>query len=529
MKPEELKELKGKVKTSLDIDRHTLVMKFPFIGGISLKMNLIPTRDTLNPTACTDGKNIYFDCAFYTDLQPKERVFVLGHEIWHCVLLHLARRQTRDPALFNIATDMEVNHLLRLNSKDGVLVPPSSVLFPPREMEGKSAEEIYDWLLKQAKKLMNKNGKSKQNGASSGSQQSSNGGGNSKNGKSKSSSSGGSLDPDDSYDDQTDDSNDGNNSKDDIIKKIADAMSGNGNCGGEGSGKLKGQFDKHKYAGDEDEKSDGDSGDNADGNANGNASNGKSKGPTRKDKYGEVGRDEDFNPSVSDDFAEEMREAVIAQAQQCQRTAGALPVGIESLLEKLDKPEIRWQELLSQFVTSCYAGKRRWLPPSRRHVYNEMYFQSRRDEKIKVAVAIDTSGSCLGDLPKFFGELTSLLKSFGQYELTVLQCDAAVDQVDKYDDTMPFPEEPKEIKWSGGGGTAFGPPFKWVEENRPDIDCFIYFTDGEEYASSESSVTRILPPAYPVLWILTCDGNEDVCDWGQKVRFKNPANLDGEW
>jgi predicted metal-dependent peptidase len=524
MKPEELKALKDKVKQALDVDRHTLVMKFPFIGGISLKMNLIPTRDAMNPTACTDGKNIYFDCAFYTDLQPKERVFVLGHEIWHCVMLHLARRQTRDPALFNIATDMEVNHLLRLNAKDGILVPPSSVLFPPRELEGKSAEDIYDWLLKQAKNMMNKNGNQNQQNGGGSSQQS---GGSGKSGKSKKSKSGG-FDPNQSYDDQCDDSDEGNggNSKDDIVKKIAEAMS-RGSGGDSGSGKLKGQFDKHKYAGDEDEKSNSDG--DSDGDGDGKNGKSQSKGPTRKDKYGEVGRDEDFNPSVSDDFAEEMRETVIAQAQQCQRTAGALPVGIESLLDKLDKPEIRWQELLSQFVTSCYAGKRRWLPPSRRHVYNEMYFQSRRDEKIKVAVAIDTSGSCLGDLPKFFGELTSLLKSFGQYELTVLQCDAAVDQVDKYDDTMPFPEEPKEIKWSGGGGTAFGPPFKWVEENRPDIDCFIYFTDGEEYASSESSVTRILPPAYPVLWILTCDGNEDVCDWGQKVRFKNPANLDGEW
>ena len=153
MKPEEIKEFKKKVKQSLDVDRHTLVMKFPFIGGISLKMNLIPIRDSMCPTACTDGKNVYFDCAFYTELGPKERVFVLAHEIWHCVMLHLARRQTRDPKLFNIATDMEVNHILAINSKDGILTPPKDVLFFFFFLEGKSAGEIYDWLLKVANKM----------------------------------------------------------------------------------------------------------------------------------------------------------------------------------------------------------------------------------------------------------------------------------------------------------------------------------------------------------------------------------------
>ncbi len=522
MKPEELKTLKENVKKSLDIDRHTLVMKFPFIGGISLKMNLIPVRDALCPTACTDGKNIYFDCAFYTDLAPKERVFVLAHEIWHCVMLHLARRQTRDPMLFNIATDMEVNHLLKLNSKDGILEPPKEVLMPPSGMEKKSAEELYDWLLKQMKKMKQKSGGMPMSGSGSSSQQNSSSSSGSGSGKGQKQKSNGSYNPNQSYDDQFDDDDDSSGGSGGLSKQIRDALSGKT---GKDTGKLEGQFDKHKYKDDpaegnqsQKDKDDGEGDGSSDGDGEdgeGSSSKGKSGGnggPTRKDKYGEVGRDDDFQPQVADDFAEEMRETVIAQAQQCQRQQGTLPAGIEELLKKLDKPEFDWKEILARFVTTCYNGSRRWLPPNRRHVYNETYFQSRRTERLKVAVAIDTSGSCVGDLPKFFGELKGLLDSFGGYDLDLIQCDAAVDSYEHYDENNPL-ELDKEIKWSGGGGTSFQPPFKYIEDNGLTPDCFLYLTDGYGDAPED-------PPNYPVLWVLTSDGSEDFCDWGQKMKFK---------
>ena len=519
MKPEELKTLKENVKKSLDIDRHTLVMKFPFIGGISLKMNLIPVRDALCPTACTDGKNIYFDCAFYTDLAPKERVFVLAHEIWHCVMLHLARRQTRDPMLFNIATDMEVNHLLKLNSKDGILEPPKEVLMPPPGMEKKSAEELYDWLLKQMKKMKRKSGGMPMSGSGSSNQQNFSSSSGSSSGKGQKQKSNGSYNPNQSYDDQFDDDDDGASGSGGLSKQIRDALSGKT---GKDTGKLEGQFDKHKYKDDpaegnqsQKDKDDGESDGSSDGDGEGSSSKGKSGGnggPTRKDKYGEVGRDDDFQPQVADDFAEEMRETVIAQAQQCQRQQGTLPAGIEELLKKLDKPEFDWKEILARFVTTCYNGSRRWLPPNRRHVYNETYFQSRRTERLKVAVAIDTSGSCIGDLPKFFGELKGLLDSFGGYDLDLIQCDAAVDSYEHYDENNPL-ELDKEIKWSGGGGTSFQPPFKYIEDNGLTPDCFLYLTDGYGDAPED-------PPNYPVLWVLTSDGSEDFCDWGQKMKFK---------
>lgn len=80
------------------------------------------------------------DIAFCAKLSADERLFVLAHETWHCVLLHMLRCQTRDPRAFNVATDMEVNRML---AKEG-LKTPDWCLMPKREWEGLSAEEIYE-------------------------------------------------------------------------------------------------------------------------------------------------------------------------------------------------------------------------------------------------------------------------------------------------------------------------------------------------------------------------------------------------
>ena len=509
MTEEELKKLKKDICLSLSCDRHKLLTTFPFIGNLVLRMDLIPVRDFRCRTACTDGTKIYFDMDFYLSLKDHERVFILAHEVSHCMLLHLSRRQTRDPDLFNIATDMEVNYMLHSQPASCRIEPPSQVLFPPKKLEGKNAECIYDWLLKNMKKNANKNGK-QQNSGQSGSSGSSGG---SSNGKSSSKSQ--QYDESESYDDQEDsyDQRDTNMSK----------------TPGHKTGKLEGQFDQHKYSGSDDESSENDqdngnsdssgqSSDDGDGNQSGNSSEKSGKGGKFgvKDRWGDVGIDPDFKPKVSKDFAEKMREAVITEVQRAERTQGTVPSGIDGLLNEIKKPEIKWQEVLAQFVTMCFNGKRRWLPPSRRHVYNEVYLQSRRSERVNVTVAIDTSGSCVGDLPKFFGELISLMNTFGGYDIHLIQCDAAVDKYDHYDDMgNPFPmDADKQIEWSGGGGTSFKPPFKFVREHNIQTDCFIYLTDSFGDAPE-------YPPPYPVLWILTADGNEDFCSWGKKIKFKN--------
>ena len=192
--------------------------------------------------------------------------------------------------------------------------------------------------------------------------------------------------------------------------------------------------------------------------------------------------------------------------------SGTIPVHLESVVRAALRPQIRWQEVLSQFVTSCYGGSRRWLPPNRRHISRGLYLQSSRKERLQVAVAIDTSGSTTADLPQFFSELSSLLNTFGDYELTVIQCDCKVQNVEKYNAYNQF--HSPDWKTFGHGGTDFRPPFVYVAKH-PEIEpsCLIYITDG--YGPAPDN-----PPPYPVLWILTGDG-EKPAPWEWELRLQS--------
>ena len=225
------------------------------------------------------------------------------------------------------------------------------------------------------------------------------------------------------------------------------------------------------------------------------------------------GRDADYSPEVKPGAEERCRERLTAAVQQYERTKGTLPAGIAGLVQAVLKPEIDWKELLAQFVTNCYGGSRRWLPPARRHVWKGLYLQSQRTERLRAIVAIDTSGSTSGDLPKFFSELVALLNSFGSYELTVIQCDAAVGKVETFDDCNLLDPD-REWEVTGGGGTDFRPVFDYIDEHSelaPNL--LIFFTDG--YGGYPER-----PPPYPVMWLLTSDGWCGV-EWGQQVKFKN--------
>lgn len=492
---DELKELKRKAFDALSHSRHMLLSKYPFIGSIALRMDLIPVRDVRVRTACTDGNAVYFDIAFLSSLSNDERIFVLAHEVWHAVLLHLTRRGTRNPQLFNIATDKEVNYMLK---EDG-LVPPKDLCFPEGKEVGKCAEEIYEMMLKNIKKNMPKQSKSNGNGNNQ-----SNGAGSASSSSSSSSKNG---------------SKNGSGQNNQPDK--------NGDGGNE-NGELKGQFDKHIYEGDEQEDSKSGNGKNG-----GHKQNGKFNGPsngngeedadgagrsTIVDKYGEVGIDSDFQPHVSKNFADRMRETVIAEAQRVEKMKGNVPAHVKELVKKLMTPQIRWQEVLAQFVTRTYnSGNRSWIPPNRRHVHNDVYLQSRQASKIRLAVGIDTSGSTGNDRGQFLSELNSLIKSFGNYDLHIIECDAEVGSYKHYtqDDNLENDIENGEYAMTGGGGTAMRPIYDYILDNQIECDAICIMTDGY----IDSIPTNPIP-SLPTLWVITKDGTEDFCDWGQKIKLK---------
>ena len=442
---DEIATLKKNARLVLSQVRRDILDKYPFIGSIALRMDMIPVRDVRIRTACTDGDNVYFDIAFLSSLSDAERKFVLAHEIWHAVLMHLVRRHNRIPTLFNIATDKEVNYLLK---QDG-FIPPPNLCWPEGEEVGKCAEEIYEMMLKKLPKQKGGGGKDKN--------------------KSK------------------DDGSDG---------------SGSGNK----QGKLSGQFDKHVYEGESDD------GDQPNGNEGGGETSGSEK---ISDKYGDVGFDPDFKPHVSKQFSDRMRETIISEAQRVEKMKGSVPAHVKELITRVMTPEIKWQEVLAQFVTRCYnSGNRTWIPPNRRYIHDGIYLPSQQASKIKIATVIDTSGSTMGDRSKFLGELNGLIKSFGRFDLHLIHCDADVQHYDHFTQDDNFNIEVDGYELAGGGGTAMKPALDYIIDNGLEVDAIIVLTDG--YIDSIPKN----PTGLPTLWIITKDGTEDFCDWGQKIKLK---------
>ena len=443
----DIKEVKATVMKGLEYARWKLLDRAPFIGEMLLRFSIVPTYDCRMDTAATDGNKIYFDCEFYSKLTDGQRQFVLAHEVWHNIFLHFRRRQTREPMLWNVATDMEINHMLQ---NEGMEVLKDGC-FPDPIVAGKNAEDIYAYLQKQQQKQQ----KQQQNGKGQGQ------------GQNQSQSSDGS-------------SNDDKGS------------------GGSGSGTDKGnnktqhgnQFDRHMYEGED-----------------------AGQGEKKDGKWGEKGFDEDFNPSMKDakETEDKIKEMVCSVAQSIERKQGHLPAGVDQIVKEMLKPEINWKERLSMFVTACLGGDHSWKRCSRHALGRGMYLPGRNDQKLKAALILDTSGSYLQDLPKFLAEFKALVESFGKYEITLIQCDAEVQDVKEYDADTPMDFDHFDVK--GGGGSDFRPAFKKLRELGDEFDTCIVFTDG--YISMPT-----YPPPYPTLFVLTPDAPTDFVEWGEKMVYK---------
>jgi predicted metal-dependent peptidase len=72
---------------------------------------------------------------FFNDLTPKERVAVLKHEVAHFVNKHFARRNGRDPKIFNISSDCAINQ--------GIKDLPGDCITLPQGWEPNEASEYY--------------------------------------------------------------------------------------------------------------------------------------------------------------------------------------------------------------------------------------------------------------------------------------------------------------------------------------------------------------------------------------------------
>jgi predicted metal-dependent peptidase len=125
--------------------RVKLLFDKPFFGNLATRLNAIEVKWC--NTAATDGRNLYYNRAFIKSLSRDQLLFLIGHEVLHCVYDHLGRREGRDPKIWNMANDYIVNWTLK-NEKVGVM--PEMGLYDPKYTDEMSSEELYELLKKNA-------------------------------------------------------------------------------------------------------------------------------------------------------------------------------------------------------------------------------------------------------------------------------------------------------------------------------------------------------------------------------------------
>jgi predicted metal-dependent peptidase len=459
--------------------RSALIMMHPFFGALA--MRLIPKERNDIKTMATDGTFLYWCRAFLDKIPEAELLFVIAHEVLHCALSHMTRRNGRRWDLWQAATDYVVNLMLH---QAGFKVP-AWVKYFDQKYAGLNVEEVYrslendekqqqpepqpepqpqdtgedeDWLEEQANRP---------------------------------------LDDGDDVDDP--DTHAGDNEPDDDDGEPIEPEDQDQGDPGEGSDDASGEG--------------GTVSDAQPGGQQGQA-------PSYGDPGG-CGEVLDAAPphdtAKLDDTAAEWQ-VYTRQAANIARRAGEgkLPGFIEEVMEELNSPQTDWRDALSRFVDPMSTTKNySWSRPNVRLMSLGYFTPGLVSDGINhVGIAIDSSYSVDTEwLRKFGSECQGALDAGTIDKVTVMFADTEVRGHAEYgkgeiiDFTIP-----------GRGGTAFSPTFKWVEDNLADLSAMIYFTDLD--------CTDFGPePPYPVLWAAYDDDPVAIRQRSERVPFGEVIEL----
>lgn len=357
----------SEIELSLSRAKVSLILTQPFYAALSCSMRW--ERDDSVPTMATDGETIYWNASFMDRMTPSERVFVVCHELLHCVFQHMGRLAGRDAYNWNFATDCAINNML-IKDRVGTM-PKGGIDMPGLAAAGNYlAEDIYAL-----------------------------------------------LPPPPPEDEE----------------------------GGPGTGKI-GPLDRLL----------------------------KPKG----------------SPAEQAAHAANMK-AVVAQAAQAAKMQGTLSAGLARVVGDLLYPKVPWQDALRRFINTRSRIDYSYARPKRRFLGEDFYLPSLGGLSMgDIVVAIDCSGS-IGpkELDAFAAEIYAIKQEARPKTIHVLYFDSSIshyDCVDRDDDL--------KISAHGGGGTAFSPIFKYVDQNNIAPAACIVLTDMccDDFGP---------PPDYPVLWV----------------------------
>ncbi|HEY2292868.1 MAG TPA: VWA-like domain-containing protein [Thermoanaerobaculia bacterium] len=145
-------------RSTAALARSWFIASYPLLGALAAAFELIEDVEVCKrweirvAAVDAEAREVYIN--LLAGLSYQECRFVMAHELLHVGLRHHARRQGRDPYLWNVACDYVINGWL---IEMGVGKPPTLGLLHDPELKGLSAEAVYDRIvsdLRRYRKLM---------------------------------------------------------------------------------------------------------------------------------------------------------------------------------------------------------------------------------------------------------------------------------------------------------------------------------------------------------------------------------------
>lgn len=131
--------------------RISLLLRQPFWGTLATRLILRDATDEdWCKTAGTDGRYMYYNRDFIAKLNKEETVFLIAHEVEHCVYDHMSRRGSRNKDMWNAAADFVINGELIQHRVGKFPDPKTSGVQGCHDTKyaGMFTEEIYELLKK---------------------------------------------------------------------------------------------------------------------------------------------------------------------------------------------------------------------------------------------------------------------------------------------------------------------------------------------------------------------------------------------
>lgn len=366
--------------------RLSLLFKHPFFGNLALRLVLEPADRNWCPTAATDGRKFYYNPAFIAQLDVYENVFLVAHELGHCIYEHFTRTGNRDHKLYNIAGDYVINNMIDNEMVKNAKSKYCRIIdyitpYLDHKYDNWTSEEVYDDLLQE-----------QENGGR----------------------------PED---------------KGELVDVHIDLNRG------------------------------GDGGD----------------GSVTMPSDGLSGKPEKMDEDAQRELSNEIKDAIVQAANSVE--AGNVPADIRRMIKSLLEPKMDWREIIRSQIQSSVRSDYTWMRPNRKGWHMSAILPGMdRDTQIKIALAIDTSGSISQTmLQEFVSEVAGIMEQYEQYTIDIWQFDTRVYAHERFEANDGKDITNYEIR--GGGGTDFAPNWAFMKDEEIEPDQFIMFTDGYPNAS----------------------------------------------